>query len=273
MGNFQEEETPEFYRRRYEALKEKAAGANMRRSTLSRPNNFEPLPDNLVLGRETIPGGWYWTAKLARGQSLRIVNTEATPGVSTTFWNADDTSERFNHGDTVKLQWTVRLTQGKLFMSDMGRVLASLTGDSGGMHDPVMGGSTPQSNARKYGAMALRSAQENFVLAAGKHGLGPRDIGSVMNFFAPIVTDRSGRFVWQEDGLRPGAHVDLRAEMNLIVAVSNTPHPLSPGTAYGARPIQVTRWRSPPPRPDDFCRTASEEAVRAFENTDAFFSD
>lgn len=272
-ASFQHEETPEFYRRRYEELKAKAAAANARRASAALAHNPDVLPEALLLDQAEIPGGWYWTAKLARGQSLRIVNTQATPGVSLTLWNADDPSERFNHGDTVKLQWTVRLGRGKLLMSDMGRVLASITDDSTAMHDPVLGGSTPQSNARKYGATALRNAQENFVLAAGKHGLAPRDIGSVINFFAPIVTNEAGAFSWDEGGIHAGDRADLRAEMNLIVAVSNTPHPLSPGAVYRAHPVQVTRWRSAVPAADDFCRGATDEAVRAFENTDAYFRE
>ncbi len=198
MAIFQHEETPEFYRRRYEELKAKAAQSNAGRGSVSPLKNLDRLASDLVIAQGTIPPGWYWSARLARGQSLRIFNTEATPGVSTTFWNADDPSERFNHGDTVKLQWTVQLTQGMLLMSDMGRVLASITGDTGGLHDPVMGGSTPQSNARKYGTAALRNARENFALAAGKHGLGPRDVGSTMNFFAPVMSDDAGRLAWRE---------------------------------------------------------------------------
>jgi urea carboxylase-associated protein 2 len=271
--SFQHEETPDFYRRRYEELKARAVHANARRVPAALARNPEVLAEAMVLERDEIPGGWYWTARLARGQSLRIVNSQGTPGVSVTLWNADDPSERFNHGDTVKLQWTVRLGRGKLLMSDMGRVLAAITDESDALHDPVLGGSTPQSNARKYGDASLRNAQENFALAAGKHGLSARDIGSVINFFAPIVTDEAGNFSWQEGGIRAGDRVDLRAEMNLIVAVSNTPHPLSPGVTYRAEPVQVVRWRSAAPAADDFCRGATQEAVRAFENTAAYFRE
>ena len=84
-------------------------------------------------------------------------------------WNADDTSERFNPADTVKVQWTARIGQGKLLLSDMGRVLASITADSCGLHDCIAGGSTPESNARKYGeASSHRNTRDNFLLAAGK---------------------------------------------------------------------------------------------------------
>lgn len=271
--SFQQEETPEFYRQRYEELKAEAAQVNAGRVAGTLARNPEILPDTVVLQRDEIPGGWYWTGRLARGQSLRLVNSHATPGVSVTLWNADDPSERFNHGDSVKLQWTVRLGRGKLLMSDMGRVLAAITDDSGAAHDPVLGGSTPGSNARKYGNAALRNARENFVLAAGKHGLSPSDIGSAINFFAPIVTDENGIFAWDESRVRAGDRVDLRAEMNLIVAVSNTPHPLSPGATWRADPVAVVRWRSAAPADDDYCRRSTQEAVRAFENNDAYFRE
>lgn len=184
-------------------------------------------------------------------------------------WNADDTSERLNPADTVKVQWTARIGQGKLLLSDMGRVLASITADSFGLHDCIAGGSTPESNARKYGeASTVRNTRDNFLLAASKQGLGPRDVGPCMTFFAPVTTDETGRLVWR--GTAQGSHhVDLRAEMNLIVAVSNCPHPLAPGTRFDPRPLRAVVWRSPPAAASDFCRTATEEAVRAFENTDA----
>jgi urea carboxylase-associated protein 2 len=266
---FQQEETPDFYRRRYESLKAEAAKANARPPSRA-GFSLAQLSAEAIATQETVPGGWYWTGRLRRGQALRIVNSDATPGVSATFWNADDPSERFNHGDSVKLQWTVRLGEGRLLMSDMGRVLASVIGDSHGRHDAVLGGSTPQGNLRTYGSAGLRNARDNFVAAAGKHGLSPRDIASVINFFAPVSIDEAGRFLWEEDALAAGAYVDLRAEMNLIVALSNTPHPLSP--EYRAHPISVTCWQPPEAVPDDACRAASQEAVRAFENTDGYFT-
>ncbi len=266
--------TPEDYRRRYFALKETAQKNNARRQPQESKANPQNIPAELVVARETIPSGWYWTARIARGQTLRIINDETTAGVSAFFWNAQDTSERYNAGDTVKVQWTSRLSRGRLLLSDMGRVLASITDDSCGAHDFILGGSTRASDARKYTALAQdnpdrRNTHDNFVLAAGKHGMGVRDVGPCVTFFAPVSTDGGGRFRWQSDLVKPGDYVDLRAEMELILALSNCPHPLSPATIWQARPVRTVIWRSPTPDTDDFCRTASEEAVRAFENTDA----
>jgi urea carboxylase-associated protein 2 len=265
----QQEETPEFYRRRYEELKAQAAATNARRLTPFASANPPILPVSLIVMEETIPGLWYWTLRLARGQSLRIINDFATPGVSVFLWNADDPSERYNAPDTVKVQWTARLTRGKLMLSDMGRVLASITADTCGAHDSIAGGSTPESNLRRYGVSDLRNTRDNFILAASKHGLGARDIAACTTFFAPVQVNQYGGIEWRDDVVEPGDFVDLRAEMNLIVALSNCPHPMAPGQIPEAHPVRAIIWRSPAATSDDFCRTASKEAERAFQNTDS----
>jgi hypothetical protein len=267
------EHTPEFYRRRYMELKARGSQANAKRPTRNPNENPRSIPPQLVLSDEVIPAGWYWPARIPRGVTLRLINDRATPGVSLFLWNADDPIERLNPADTVKLQWTARLGGGKLLFSDMGRVLASITDDTCRMHDCLAGGSTPESNTRKYGAtQGLRNTRDNFVLAAAKHGLGPRDVGPCITFFAPLATDEKGRFVWQENALKPGDYVDLRAEMNLLAAISNCPHPLSSGAKWQAHPVRAILWQSPPPEANDFCRTSSAEAIRGFENTDAFLA-
>ena len=266
-----DQQTPEQHRQRYFALKERARERAQQRPagrTGSPPPEIAP---DQVIHRETIPGGWYWTTRLERGQALRLVNTHSTPGVSALFWNADDPSERYNQGDTVKLQWTALLTTGRVLFSDMGRVLVSITADMSGYHDALMGGSTPASNERKYGTATPRNTRDNFRLAAGKHGLSLRDVPPCITFFAPVRTDEAGRLRWIEGIGKPGDIVDLRAEMNVLVALSNCPHPLSPGQSFDPAPVEAIVWQAPPAAADDLCRHFGEEAERGFENTDALF--
>lgn len=269
-----EARTPEDYRRKYLELKRAAQEAAQSLPKGKLPKNPRVLTRDLIVAEDAIPPGWYWTCRLSRGQSLRLVNDEATAGLSALFWSAQDPSERYNSGDTVKVQWTARLTAGRILLSDMGRVLASITADSCGYHDSVLGGSTRALDARKYGAMPqnpdARNSRDNFVLSAAKFGLSARDVGPCVTFFAPVVTDEAGAFHWKENALKPGDYVDLRAEMDLLVALSNCPHPLSPGTIWEAKPVRALIWRSPAAEPDDLCRVGTAEAVRAFENTDAF---
>jgi uncharacterized protein len=227
--------------------------------------NPADLPEDLIRSRETVPGGWAHALPLARGETLRVLNTHGTPGVSLLFYNAKDKSERFNAGDTVKIQWNARLARGRVLFSDMGRVLASITDDSFCHNDALTGGSTPASNEERYGDATLRNTRDNFILIASKNGLDKRDVAPCLTLFAPVGVDGEGRFIWEGEGPAPGDYVDLRAELDLLVFVSNAPHPFAPGD-YAPKEIDLIVWTSPPPAADDFCRTATEEAVRGFEN-------
>jgi uncharacterized protein YcgI (DUF1989 family) len=87
-----------------------------------------------------------------------------------------------------------------------------------------------------------------------------------LSLFSSISTDEQGRFHY--NGAPPlGAMVELRAEMNLLVALSNSPHPLS-GVTAASGPVEFVVYHAAPPAADDFCRVASEEAARGFMNTD-----
>ena len=223
------------------------------------------IPDAAVIHAEIIPGGWYWSTKLLRGEALRIAQTGPS-SVALIAWSAADPSERLNLPDTVKVQWSTIVSKGRVVFSDMGRVLFSVIEDSSGAHDGLMGGSTAASNVSRYGE-GTRNTRDNFVIAAGKLGLDRRDIPSALTFFAPVRVQQDGAFVWRPELAHAGRDfVDLRAEMDLLVALSNCPHPLDPNPSYAPSPVSITRYRARAPATDDLCRTATAEAIRGFKN-------
>ncbi|GJE27192.1 urea amidolyase associated protein UAAP1 [Methylobacterium organophilum] len=256
-------------RRRYEALKQAAQGHTARTLPPPSPRGAPPLAAEAVIHREVIPGGWYWATPLKAGEGLRIALEEGPSSVALVAWSARDPSERLNYADTVKIQWTAALGKGRVLFSDMGRVMLSLIEDSCGAHDALTGGSTAASNAGRYPGGPHRNTRDNLLLAALKHGLDRRDLPPCLSFFAPVQVGAEGRFAWNAAGRRGGDFVDLRAEMDLLVALSNCPHPLDPAPDYAPPPVAATRFRAPAPQADDLCRTATLEAVRGFENNAA----
>ena len=232
---------------------------------LPEPSSLPPAPIASPLHVETIPGGWYWWTELKKGDALRIHQSAGFATVAMVCWNARDPSERLNLPDTVKVQWNTKVQKGRVLFSDMGRVLLSVTEDStGGAHEVLMGGSTAASNAARYPGVT-RNTRDNLVLVAGKLGLTRRDIPMALNLFAPVRVQQDGAMVWQPELLNGGDYVDLRAEMDLFVGLSNCPHPLDPSPGYAPAPVTVTRYRAAVAA-DDISRTASAEAVRGFEN-------
>lgn len=214
---------------------------------------------------ETIPGGWHWSTTLKAGDTIRLSQTNGPSAVSMIAWSEADASERLNLPDTVKVQWTTAIAKGRVLFSDMGRVMFSVTEAASSAHDSLVGGSTAASNAAKYPG-DTRNTRDNFILVAAKLGLDRRDIPSALTFFAPVRVLDDGTFVWRDDLRQPGDYVELRAEMDLIIGLSNCPHPLDPNPACAPHPVEAIRYRAPAPAADDLCRTATAEAVRGFEN-------
>jgi uncharacterized protein len=169
--------------RRYEELKAAGQGHAPRALPPPTPRNGAPIADAAVIHRETVPAGWYWTTRLQRGDTLRLLNSSGAACVSMLAWSSTDPSERLNHADTIKVQWSASLRKGKVILSDMGRVLFSVTEDTSGAHDTVAGGSNAASNAARYGAASFRNTRDNFILAAGKLGLDRRGVMPCISFY------------------------------------------------------------------------------------------
>jgi len=258
-------------RRRYEELR--AAGQELAPKGLPEPTALDgaPIAPDAVIHREHVPAGWYATIRLSRGEALRITDGSGRSSVSVIGWREEDTSERINCADTVKVQWSASVSKGRVILSDMGHVFLSVIEDTSGAHDLLVGGSTPASVLAAFGAPG-RNTQENFLAAASKIGLDVRDIPPCVTFFAPVTLDDAGRFRWQEGRKRPGDFVDLRAEMNLILVVSNCPHPLDPARPAAIGPVTLVKHRAALASAEDACRTASPEATRAFAFTDRLFA-
>jgi uncharacterized protein len=242
--------------------------------------NAAAIDPNLILLDEKLPGGAYWHSVIKRGNTLRITDLEGSQGVSLIAYNADSPIERLNVADTAKIQFNAFLKQGMVIYSDMGRVLFSITEDTSGHHDLICGCSNAAGNTAKYGVgpynkygeSDYNNSRNNFLKALGKRGLTRKDLMPNINLFSRVAVLPNGDLSYVAEGEKPGSYIDLRAEMNVLVVISNCPHVLHPSPVYQPKPIQLTVWRSPTPDPSDRCRTANPEVIRGFINTDALFA-
>src|SRR3569833_1603279 len=108
-------------RRRYELLC--VFGQQSTQNGLPEPTRRDgaPIADGALMQRLEVPGGWYTSLRLARGEALRIVDGSGSASVSLIAWRIEDTSERINCADTVKVQWSTALSKVRVILSDMGR--------------------------------------------------------------------------------------------------------------------------------------------------------
>jgi uncharacterized protein YcgI (DUF1989 family) len=85
-----------------------------------------------------------------------------------------------------------------------------------------------------------------------------------------VTASPSGDLAFAEGHSRPGAHVDLRLEMDCLVVLNILRHPLAPSPEYTPARGRLEIRKSPPPGPDDPCRVSRPENIRAFENTEEY---
>ncbi|MBA3479365.1 MAG: DUF1989 domain-containing protein, partial [Lautropia sp.] len=195
-------------RARYEELRE--AGQTPGRfeaAVAAAPRLGREIPPEFVQSRAGVPAGWYWFGRIERGTCLRIDNPQGTPGVACLFWNAADPSERFCSTDTIKVQWTARIGRGRMLLSDMGRVVASVIDDNCERHDVLIGVGRPRADDNSS-PLTARDGTENLAIAATKLGLEPRDVHAPIMLFAP-VTCRDQRFEWDANVRLADTYVDL----------------------------------------------------------------
>ena len=224
-------------------------------------------------------GGDAWSHVLKRGCALRITDVTGGANVGALFFNADLPSERYNMPDTLKAQHTAHLTKGFVLYSDMGRVLCSITNDTVGWHDPLSGHLTREASQAKYGERRYQEARndfhrnprDNFLVELVKSGLSLQDLGANVNFFSKVVVEESGAMRYVAGHALPGAFVELRAEMNVLVVLDTCQHPLDSDPSYHPRSIELSIGPVAPPEENDYCRRFRPENERGFQNTERYF--
>jgi len=197
-------------------------------------------PGGTMIEDLTIPPGGHWARVLRRGQLLRIVDLEGQQAVDFLCYNAEDPSERYNAADTMKYAGTIFLTTGHGIYSDMGRRLLTIVEDTCGRHDTIGGCCSAESNELRYGVTDTPSCRQNFLRALAPFGLGKKDIVANLNWFmnVPVGPDAAMTIA---DGLsKPGDHVELRAEMDVLAVISNCPQTRNPCNGFHPTPIRVT---------------------------------
>jgi urea carboxylase-associated protein 2 len=238
------------------------------------PTAWPAVPDGVaaqdLTWAEVVGGGNYTNKLVARGTTIRLTDLAGDACAHVLLFNADQPWERLNVADTVKVPWQAYLSAGHPLLSDQGRVLATVVGDDSGHHDALCGTSSRARNEERYGDGAPQGAspagRDLLLLAALKHGLGPRDIPPSISFFQGVRVGDDGRLAFTGSA-GAGASVTLRAELPLVALVANVPHPLDPRTDYTCTSLEVLAWRGAPTGPQDPLWSATPESERAFLNT------
>lgn len=192
------------------------------------------------------PAGEPWLHTMKRGQVLRIVDLEGNQAVDTIFYNAGDTAESYSATDTMQRQGGIYLSTGSVLYSNRGKPLLTIVADTCGRHDTLGGACAAESNTVRYAAQKkfMHSCRDNYLLALvhADNGMGKRDLVPNINFFMNVPVTEEGGLTFADGVSAPGKYVELRAETDVLVLVSNCPQLNNPCNAYNPTPVRFVIW-------------------------------
>jgi len=181
-----------------------------------------------------------------RGQTLRIVDLEGNQAVDTLFFDANDPTDRYSAVDTIREQGNIYLTTGTRLISSEGNVLLTIVADTCGRHDTLGGACAAESNQVRYAIEKkhMHNCRDTFLLEIQSklERLGKRDITANINFFMNVPVTPEGGLTFEDGISGSGRYVELLAERDVTVLVSNCPQLNNPCNAYNPTPVRVLVW-------------------------------
>lgn len=168
------------------------------------------------------------------GQTVRIRQPEGGGGQvgDLNAWSLHDPREHFWGSRTALFQTAHVSTGDRLYSTWPGeRPIMSIVDDSiarrrseGGTlhHDVVMGRCSQKLRAWRY-AEETPGCQELLAAAIEPFGLGPEYVHDALNLFMATSLRADDRFFFEPSDARAGEYVDLRAEIDCLIAISACP--------------------------------------------------
>jgi urea carboxylase-associated protein 1 len=202
--------------------------------------------DRTAIYDEVLPARRPWSRVIKKGQVLRIIDLGGNQAVDTLFYNASDTAERYSAQDTMVRQGNIFISTGTQLVSNDGNVMMTIVGDSIGRHDTCGGACSRESNSVRYGLHKkyLHACVENYLEALSAYEMTKRDLVSNINFFMNVPVNEDGHLEIVDGISEPGGTIDLLAEMDTLVVISNCPQINNPCNAYNPTPIRLLVWDS-----------------------------
>lgn len=204
-------------------------------------NYSEPVVKGTIVLDEEVAPRDPWSAVVKKGDILTIVDVGANQSADCLIYSADNTDERYSVPQTIAWQKNVYVNEGTILRSNLGNPLMTVVANEIDRQDTIGGACSKESNTLRYGhhTMHDHGCRENFLMEARKYGMGARDLVSNLNWYMNVPVEADGALGIVDGISAPGKRVGLRAEMDVIVIVSNCPQMNNPCNDFNVTPLRM----------------------------------
>jgi uncharacterized protein len=188
---------------------------------------------------KTIPAQEYTAFTLEKGKVVRIIDLEGKQVTDVAAFNLADLGERLNPQITMLLNGSIRPTTGNVLYSEDSNPMFTIVADTVGRNYLAGAVCSEEANFVRYGVRGTRNCRDNLAMAAAPWGITKRQIQGAFANFLTIVHHPDGRVEIAEPLSKPGDYIDLRAEMKMLVAITNCPQARNPCNGWNPTPVRI----------------------------------
>lgn len=179
-------------------------------------DEIETLVDRFVISKKSARA-----FELKRGHVLRVIAIEGPQVADLNAFNLHDLKEHFSASRTRRMEG-IYVHEGTNLYSNPGRekIMIKVIRDPIGIHDTLGARCSAFLHSHIKG---YRGCQELLADVIAPYGLGPDDTHDVLAIFMHRKIDPSGQIITLPPKAKTGDSIDLRAEMDLLIALTACP--------------------------------------------------
>ncbi len=190
---------------------------------------------------QVIPAREYASLILHQKETLRIVDLEGKQVADLVALSNADKREKLSCVYSNVLNGTWKLTKGHVLYTNRARPMLSIVEDTVGLHYTGGGFCNQEINFIRYKDREMRNCADNLTKAFKSHGVTREDFDfdCCFNVFMNLTYQPDGSMKLQEPLSKAGDHIDLLAEMDCLIAISNCPQDRNPTNAFNPTPLRI----------------------------------
>jgi len=160
--------------------------------------------------------------RIQRGTLLKLIDPEGGQSGDLAAFSADG-SERLSSGRTIDYGGKIYVSTGDILWSDRSNPLLTIVTDQVGRHDLLYAPCSLEMYRKQYGVAGYHAnCQDNLCSALRDLGVQPEPL-STLNFFMDASVAPDGTLSFAPPRSRAGDSMVLRAEMDLVIALTACP--------------------------------------------------
>lgn len=194
--------------------------------------------------------GFLRARHLRAGQVMRIIDVEGEQVPDIILYDPANLKNCSSMTNTMLVAKRWRISTGDTIYAKFGQRMMTIIEDTIGIHAAVGGFCNAELNEVRYGIEGTHSCRTNFVASMRDYGLAVADIEEgCLSAFMNVVYHPDGAMTIEDPTGRAGDYMDLRADMDVIVALSNCPSERNPCNAWNPTHLRVVVYDPAPTSP------------------------